>query len=167
MTTATRIEIIRAPDSFTFNRATLKPVYLDAIRLMYGDTMLFECRCQSVAIHPSCSQHESIAPGDFQVRVFAERRTYEHPVHEIINAFDIEGERIDNRAMQIDAERGVQGRWLIHDDYNPATRGPYKAPWSAGCIMVPCSVYGEFNALLTGLGHKSGDIIPASLRERA
>lgn len=161
----TRIEIIRSKLSFTFNPATLRPVYLDRIRIFHGSATVFEARCQSVAIHRSCTWRESIAPGPFYIRLFGEQRSYANPVHEIINAVDPEGETIDDRAMQVDAETGVEGRWLIHDDYNPATGAAYSAPWSAGCIILPFLRHREFNACLRSLGCAAGDEIAAELRD--
>lgn len=161
----TRIEVIRSKVSFEFDRAKLAPVYQDRIRILHGPAVVFESRCQSVAIHHSVTWRESLAPGPFLVRLFGEQRAYANPVHEIFNAFDLEGEAIDERAMQIDAESGVQGRWLIHDDYNPATGSSYLAPWSAGCIMLPYLRHREFNAMLRSLGHVAGDEVAADLRD--
>ena len=165
MTARPTLEVIRRPASFTFDPATLSPVYLDTIRLLHGDAALYHGRCQSVAIHSSCTWRESLAPGRFRVRLFASRRAYANPVHEIIDAVDLEGEAIVDDAMQMDAESGLQGRYLIHDDYNPTTGAAYRAPWSAACIMLPYIQYRSFNAALRAVGLLPGDIIEAELRE--
>ena len=165
MTARPTLEVIRRPASFTFDPATLSPVYLDTIRLLHGDTVLYHGHCQSVAIHPRCTMRESLATGRFRVRIFQARRLYANPVHEIIDAMDLEGEAIDERAMQMDAESGLQGRYLIHDDYNAASGTAYRAPWSAACIMLPYIHYREFNAALRAVGLLPGDIIEAELRE--
>lgn len=165
MTARPNIEIVRDKRSFNFDPATLSPVYLDTIRILHGPVTIYAGRCQSVAIHSSCTWRESLAPGRFRVRLFQARRAYANPVHEIIDAVDLEGEAIDEDAMQIDAESGLQGRWLIHDDYNPKTGTAYHAPWSAGCIMLPYLRYREFNAALRALGLLPGDEVETELRE--
>jgi hypothetical protein len=143
-----------------------KNVYKDTIRLQSDDGVtLFTAPCQSVSIHPDVTERESIAPGVFKVRLFADRRVYQNPVHEIINACDLEGERIDETAMQDDAEQGRAGRWLIHDDMNKATGRPYTAPWSAGCIMLRATAFEQFNETLKLHGAKPGTIITAELAE--
>lgn len=159
-----RIEIIRSNKSFTFSMEKLAPVYLDSFQLYVNESIQFESRCQSVAIY-NCSILESIAPMVFECRLFAEQRTYAHPVHELINAIDMEGEEIDGKAMQIDAEAGIQGRWLIHDDFNPKTGKSYSRPWSAGCIIIPWQDYISFNNALKNLGFVRGDIIPIEIKE--
>lgn len=160
-----KIEVIRSRYSFKFDPAKLAPIYQDHIRILHGPAIVFESRCQSVAIHRSCTWRESIAPGPFMVRLFGEQRAYANPVHEIFNAVDFEGEEIDERAMQVDAESGVEGRWLIHDDYNPKTGNAYSVPWSAGCIMLPYLRHRDFNACLRMLKCKPGEEVMAELRE--
>ena len=161
----TNIEVLRNKKSYQWDAEKLAPVWLDKIRLWANGVLLYESACQSVAIHNSCTIKESIAPMPFECRLFSEQRTYAHPVHELINAIDMEGEEIDGKAMQIDAENGVQGRWLIHDDYNPVTKKAYNVPWSAGCIMLPFKEHKLFNDKLIELGCKPGDIIPIEIKE--
>jgi len=166
MTARPNIEIVRDKRSFGFDPATLSPVYLDTIRILHGPATIYAGRCQSVAIHPKCTWRESIAPGRFRIRLFQDRIAYANPVHMIIDAMDFEGEAIDEDAMQMDAEKGRQGRYLIHDDYNPETGAAYRAPWSAACIMLPYLRYREFNAALRALGLLPGDEVEAELREK-
>jgi hypothetical protein len=138
-------------------------VYLDTLQLLNDDIVVFECKCQSVSNHPKSDVDESIAPGEFQIKLFQQRRAYVNPVHVVMNAEDMEGEWIGEDGMQDDAESGRSGRWLVHDDCNPATLAPYSAPWSAGCIILPMKEHARFNAKLTGLGFKSGDVLEAAL----
>lgn len=161
-----KLLILRDKKSFDFTVSKGEPFYLDTIKILENNWPVFETYCQSVAIHKSCTMQESVAPGIFHARLFADKRNYTNPVHEMINAFDLEGERIDNKAMQIDAESGVQGRWLIHDDYNPVTKKAYNIPWSAGCIMLPFKEHKLFNDKLIELGCKPGDIIEVELVEK-
>jgi hypothetical protein len=160
-----KLKVTRNKDSYCFTIARGWPYFIDKIEILSDGKSVFSSSCQSVAIHKSCTHKESIAPGVFQARLFADKRNYANPVHELINAIDLEGERIDNKAMQIDAESGVQGRWLIHDDYNPVTKKEYNVPWSAGCIMLPYKNHEIFNQTLIDLGCKPGDIIEIELKE--
>ena len=158
------IEILRDKKSYGYDKKTQSPVWLDTFRLWVNDGIAFTSKCQSVAIY-NCSILESIAPMRFGCRLFAEQRSYANPVHELINAMDMEGEEIDGKAMQVDAEHGIQGRWLIHDDYNPKTMKSYTKPWSSGCIMLPWKNHIIFNADLRNLGYCRGDIIPIEIKE--
>lgn len=158
------IEILRDKKSYSFNHSKLHPIWLDKIRLWSSGVMLFSSKCQSVAIY-KCSTLESIAPMRFECKLFAEQRGYTNPVHELINAIDMEGEEIDGKAMQVDAEAGIQGRWLIHDDFNPKTGKEYSYPMSAGCIMIPWKEYSKFNNALKLLGYARGDIVPIEIKE--
>ena len=158
------IEVLRDKRSYLYDAKKLAPVWLDKIKLWANVGIVYSSKCQSVAIY-NCSVLESIAPMKFECRLFAEQRSYANPVHELINAIDMEGEEIDGKAMQIDAEAGIQGRWLIHDDYNPLTKKAYNIPWSAGCIMLPFKEHKLFNDKLIELGCNPGDIIPIEIKE--
>ena len=158
------IEVLRDKRSYLYDAKKLAPVWLDKIRLWANGGIVYSSKCQSVAIY-KCSVLESIAPMKFECRLFAEQRSYANPVHELINAIDMEGEEIDGKAMQLDAETGIEGRWLIHDDYNPKTRRAYERPWSAGCIMIPWQDYTRFNNALKNLGYCRGDIIQIEIKE--
>lgn len=142
-------------------------VFLDELALIQEGNVIFLCKCQSVSNHPDSKPEESIAPGKFQIKCFGPRNLYANPVHVIINAYDLEGERIREDGMQMDAESGLSGRWLIHDDWNATKGRPYSAPFSAGCIMLPYAKHRMFNAKLEELGFEKGDLIDAELVEEA
>lgn len=168
-----QLRITRKKKSFDFkydetkndHQNNAKNIYLDIMEIFRNGVQVFACSCQTVSNHPKSNVKESIAPGKFQVRLFCDRRDYTNPVHEIINAVDLEGETIDSYAMQHDAQEGYTGRWLIHDDWIKATSRPAVAPWSAGCIMMRTTTMQTFNGILTDYGCKSGDVIDAELSE--
>lgn len=168
------IRIIRSNKSYDFKKTStlnnfsnnVKNTYLDEFQLLSDADVILKCKCQSVSNHPTSNVNESIAPGEFQIKLFAEKRAYVNPVHVIMHAEDLEGEKIGEDygdGMQMDKESGLSGRWLVHDDWNPVTSRPYYYPYSAGCIILPAHQHIILNTRLAELGLKSGDVLEAVL----
>lgn len=144
----------------------------DWLVLMYNDKELFRCRCQSVHNYDwgrnksngKLAYGDTIAPGKFQVRLFADPRKYHGEVHEIINAVDMDGHKINSMAMQI--VRGeYYGRWLIHDRYSNVSGHDMAYAWSAGCIILRSTDLVFFNNALISAGCAKGDIIAGEIFE--
>jgi hypothetical protein len=152
------------PDGFNNN---YKNNSIDQLSLLDGSRVIFCCRCQSVANYcfgkerpgDTVSYGDSIAPGRFAVRCFVSPRMFHGQPHAIINAGDIDGQSIDNSAMQVTKNGYQNGRWLIHDKCNVATGKDTNYAWSAGCIILSSGDLAELGVSLSATGVRAGDVI--------
>jgi len=131
---------------------------------------LFEARCQTVSNHPDATKYkfgDTLQTGSFGIRCFVAPRAFHGQPHGIIDAFDLEGQPIDDYSMQNDPDfPGYQnGRWLVHDRYSFKTGKDTHYAWSGGCIIFSSADLGFLNAKLRELGVKKDDVIPARLIE--
>lgn len=145
----------------------------DWLRLLDGKAELARFKCQSVANYcfgkmataDTVAWGDTIAPGKFKVRLFAEPRKFHGEIHEIIEATDIDGQKINTHAMQT-TERGFQnGRWLIHDRYSAQRGEDTTYAWSAGCIILSSGDLAALNSVFNCYMLSPGTIIPGEIIE--
>lgn len=165
-----RIERKRDSYDYRFNKGlnSWENNYKNNMRDMFyafkDDRKFLECQCQSVSNAPTGRFEDTLAPGEFHLKLFVERRQYYCDVHGIVNAHDLEGQYIDYDSV----ENNDQSRWLMHDiqRLKPALRGTLTAhAWSAGCIIVYPVHLSMLNQALKDAGYKTGDIIDGVLKE--
>ena len=153
-----------APDSFSNN---WKNNSRDWLILLDDKAELCRFRCQTVANYcfgkmapgDSVEHGDTIAPGHFQVRLFAEPRNFHGEIHEIINATDLDGQRIDGHAMQITNDGYQTGRWLIHDRYSKKQGRDTNSAWSAGCFILSSGDLEALNKMLHAYKFMPGEIL--------
>jgi len=143
---------------------------LDEFRIYYDESLMMNLKCQTVANIPFGRFTDTIAPGPFQLKCFVEPRQYICKPHGIINAFDLDGQKINENS--IETIKGKNGapisltRWLNHDTRklfpNPKNEVTSVA-WSAGCFIENPSDLEAENMLFINYGIKSGDIIDGEL----
>ena len=103
--------------------------------------------------------------GPFKVRLFAEPRNFHGEIHEIIEATDIDGQRINTHAMQT-TEKGFQnGRWLIHDRFSYKYDEDTNYAWSAGCFILSSNDLKSLNLILKSYNFGPGTIISGEIIE--
>lgn len=130
---------------------------LDSAKLYKKDTILWECnKVQTVANYPLADTQDTLALGSFQIICFIDPRNYNHEIHGVINAYDIEGQRILENSMQWE-DQHWKGRFLIH-----ATQ--YNHAWSKACLMFHLTPLLELNSVLHAEGINSCDIIWGYIR---
>lgn len=158
------------PDGFDNN---WKNNMQDTLYLLDDDVELYSCKVQSVANYcfgdmataDTVAHGDTIAEGEFQVRCFADPRSFHGDVHEIIKTKDIDGQWIDHKAMQT-TENGFQnGRWLIHSKYSKKYGQDTAQAWSAGCLITSTGDIDGIGTILRAYGVQSGDIIPGYIEE--
>ena len=139
---------------------------LDSIHILQDGNIIYSYpKVQTVANYPNSDTKDTIAKGKFQVKLFVEKRKYKNEVHGIINALDLEGQKIDEFSMQKD-NGFTKGRWLIHDTYDPVLSKDLNFAWSQGCFVFKTSADLKlFNKVLIDYGCKEGDIIDGVLEE--
>ncbi|MCM1321633.1 MAG: hypothetical protein NC041_07165 [Bacteroides sp.] len=178
-----KIEIWRDKRSYDFRADKSKPDSfennwlhnsIDRIFLFQGNKILFTANCQSVANYcfgamasgDKLPHGDTIAPGKFTVRCFAEPRNFHGEIHAITNATDLDGQRIDRNAMQISAKGFQNGRWLIHDRFSKKIGRDTNYAWSAGCFILSSFDLAGFNEKLKEAGVKQGDRITGEVIEQ-
>lgn len=128
---------------------------------------LFRCdKMQTVANHPDYDFYDTIRQGHFKCRCFAENKGhFGQDIHEIIDAFDIEGQWIDDEAKQTeDGKR--KGRWLIHSTWDVSGGKDISVAYSGGCPMfLHTEDLKRYNEVLRILKVAPGDIIPGYMQE--
>lgn len=158
------------PDGFDNN---FKNNSIDLLKLYDGESLIAQFFCQSVANYcfdkmataDTVAWGDTIAPGEFKVRLFAEPRNFHGEIHEIIEATDIDGQKINTHAMQT-TERGFQnGRWLIHDRYSAQRGEDTTYAWSAGCIILSSGDLAALNSVFNCYMLSPGTIIPGEIIE--
>lgn len=130
-------------------------------------------RCQSVANYcfgamataDSVAWGDTVAPGPFKIRVFANPRNFHGEIHEIIEATDIDGQRINTHAMQTTDEGFQNGRWLIHDRFSNKYNEDTNYAWSAGCFILSSWDLAALNVILKSYSLAPGMIIPGEVIE--
>lgn len=132
-----------------------------------GGSVLFQTRCQTVSNHPGYKYGDTILEGPFRLKCFVDPRAFHGRVHGIIDAYDLEGQAIDEFSLQNDPDYpGYQnGRWLVHDRYSFKIGKDTNYAWSGGCIILSSADLKNFNTKLDGLGIRKGDIVEGYLRE--
>ena len=130
-------------------------------------------KCQSVANYcfgqmktaDSVAWGDTVAPGPFKVRLFAEPRNFHGEIHEIIEATDLDGQRINTHAMQTTDEGFQNGRWLIHDRFSTKYNEDTNYAWSAGCFILSSWDLAALNVILKSYSLAPGMIIPGEVIE--
>ena len=119
---------------------------------------------QTVSNHPDFDHKDTIKPGYFKMECFVDPRKFHGEIHGIIDAIDIENQKIDKYSMQL--EDGYQkGRWLVHDRYTFAKERDLYNGYSAGCFIMDSKRLKRFNRNLKSLGIKPSDILRCLLLE--
>ncbi len=146
---------------------------LDWLVLLDDKAELCRFRCQTVANYcfgknataDTVPYGDTVAPGFFKVRLFAESRNFHGEIHAITETKDLDGEWIDRNAMQT-TEGGFQnGRWLIHDRYSEKLGHDTNYAWSAGCFILSSGDLKALNTVLHAYKFKPGDIISGEITE--
>lgn len=177
-----KLRIERALSSYNYKNRPEKPNSFgnnwknnsrDWLVLLDDKAELCRFRCQTVANYcfgkmapgDTVEHGDTIAPGPFKVRLFAEPRMFHGEIHEIIEATDIDGQRIDGHAMQITNDGYQSGRWLIHDRFSKKVGADTNYAWSAGCFILSSGDLAALNKVLHAYKFKPGDIIPGEVVE--
>lgn len=177
-----KIEVYRKKSSYDFRANPNKPDGFDnnwknnsqdVFVLKDDKAEMYKCKCQSVANYcfgdmataDTVTHGDTIAEGEFQVRCFADPRSFHGDVHEIIKTRDIDGQWIDHTAMQI-TDKGFQnGRWLIHTKYSKSRGEDTAQAWSAGCIILSSFDMEGLTSILKAFNVQAGDIINGEIIE--
>lgn len=158
------------PDSFSNN---WKNNSQDDLILMENGHPVYQCKCQSVANYcfgdmataDSVAHGDTVAPGEFTLRLFVPPRSFHGEIHAITQTKDIDGQWIGRDAMQTTKNGFQNGRWLIHDRWSQKIGGDTNQAWSAGCFILASKDLEQLNAALRSLGLKAGDEIPGHVIE--
>lgn len=119
---------------------------------------------QTVSNHPHFDHFDTIAAGPFSVELFVTPRKFHGLIHGIIDAIDIEGQKIDHWSMQV--ENGYQkGRWLIHDKWSFEKQRDLNFSYSGGCFISSSENQKKLNNKFKKLKFQKGDILPGLLVE--
>jgi hypothetical protein len=145
---------------------------LDDFILFYNEALLFKAKCQSIANIPNGRFLDTLAPGKFQIKCFVENRNYYGRIHGIVNAYDLDGQLINENS--IETVKGKNGapvdftRWLIHDMQKQKPNPPNiltRVAWSAGCLIMSPSDLEAFNEILDAYKVISGELLNAEIAE--
>lgn len=145
---------------------------LDDFILYYNEALLFRAKCQTIANIPGGRFLDTIAPGKFQIKCFVENRNYYGRIHGIINAYDLEGQFIDENSVE--RVKGKDGapidfsRWLVHDTQKQKPKQPNdltRFAWSAGCFISHPSDLDAFANILDAYKIEVGEVINGELVE--
>jgi hypothetical protein len=127
---------------------------------------LLTCKAQTVSnlegLAPGMFYHDTIAPGPFQLRAFADSRQFWCIPHGICNTRTLGGEWVNEDSVTpTTANRTLMHDWQSHRD-KPAGQDT-RVAWSGGCIVVPDVDLILFSAILENNGIKPGDMIDGEL----
>lgn len=158
------------PDSFSNN---WKNNSQDDFILMEDGQPVFQCKCQSVANYcfgemataDTVAHGDTVAPGEFSLRLFVPPRKFHGEIHGICKTKDLDGQWIDHDSMQTTKGGFQNGRWLVHDRFSFKIGADTNHAWSAGCFILSSSDLERFNTALRGLGFKAGDELPGLVIE--
>lgn len=140
------------------NSLDILEIYLDNLCLFVVD------KVQTVCNHPHFDYFDTISPGKFKLKCFVDPRNFHGQIHGIIDAYDLDKEKIDLYSMQID-DGYQKGRWLVHDRWSfKKNRDLYNA-YSGGCFMMDSRRLKRFNSKLKTLEFTKGDVINGILEE--
>lgn len=176
------IRIERARSSYDFRADPSKPDGFgnnwknnskDWLVLRDGGTELARFRCQSVANYcfganataDTVAHGDTVAPGSFELRLFADPRRFHGEIHAITRTRDLDGQWIGRDAMQTTAGGYQNGRWLVHDRWSEAQGGDTNYAWSAGCFILSSGDLESLNTLLRACRCRPGDVIPGEVIE--
>lgn len=159
-----------APDSFENN---WKNNSQDDLVLMDDGQPVYQCKCQSVANYcfgdmdtaDTVAHGDTIAPGEFTVRLFVDPRNFHGEIHAITRTRDLDGQWVNHNAMQTTKGGHQNGRWLIHDKYSFKIGDDTRQAWSAGCIILSSFDLEQLNSCLKSLGLKPGHEISGLVEE--
>lgn len=159
-----------APDSFANN---WKNNSQDDLILMDAGQPVYQCKCQSVANYcfgemataDSVAHGDTVAPGEFTLRLFVPPRYFHGEIHAITQTKDIDGQWIGRDAMQTTANGFQNGRWLVHDRWSSKIGADTNQAWSAGCFILSSKDLEQLNIVLRALGATPGDEIPGTVVE--
>jgi hypothetical protein len=149
----------------------------DTFWMFDGSDTLFATRVQTVANLPGGRPQDTIAPGKFRLRLFADPRDFWCVPHGVVGAKDLEGQDIDGSSVEsVPGRDGAPtsfDRWLCHDmqkhRHNPdGTTNPRgtdtSVAWSAGCIVQRTVEFARFNLVLAKKGLKKDDEVVVELK---
>lgn len=175
------VRIVRKKASYQYKKFPNKPDdwynndannMLDDFILFYNEALLFKAKCQSVSNIPGGRFKDTIIPSRFQIKCFVENRKFYGKIHGIINAVDLDGQKIDeNSVTPIKGENGApidMNRTLIHDTQSLRPKPPMtltRVAWSASCIILHPSDLEAIGKILEAYKVEPGDIIEAELIE--
>lgn len=146
------VKVIRKTASYHYKRNSTKPDdwynndnnnMLDTIILYVFDAELIRMKAQTVANIPGGRFKDTIVPGKFQIEAFVENRNFYGRIHGIINAYDYDGQLINNKSIQpVIGKDGAPidyKRWLCHDTQKCKPKPPMdltRVAWSSGCFIT-------------------------------
>ncbi|MBP5359337.1 MAG: RHS repeat-associated core domain-containing protein [Treponema sp.] len=152
------------------NRNTPKNYYLDIAFLknkVTGETVVFKY-VQSVANYPSTDGYgkhvepcynDTLAPGDFEVKLFTNTSIAKGPASILINGETLDGRKVDSNGY---TEKPLSdGRGLVHsnrENSNKATKD-YNVPRSKQCIILPYEDDIRYHDTVRRWGMKQDDVI--------
>lgn len=167
--------VIRRRESYDYMRDPREPPawgnndhnnMMDLYLLFVDGVEAMRCLVQTVANHPEARFRDTIAPGQFGMRLFVEPRLFSGRIHGIVGARDLEGDWIDFSSVQ----PNDLARWLEHDTRKPKAKPTdaevtetTRVAWSAGCIVHHPNDLRRINEILTAAGATQGSVIPAEL----
>ncbi len=159
-----------SPDGFDNN---WKNNSMDTLVLCEDGVPIYECRCQTVANYcfgdmataDTVAHGDTVAEGEFMVRLFVEPRSFHGRIHAITRTRDLDGQWIDHNAMQTTKGGFQNGRWLIHDRYSLKTGTDTRYAWSAGCFILSSDDLHWLNDTIDKLGGKPGDLVKGTVEE--
>jgi len=175
------IRIIRKKISYNYKRYSDKPdawdnndqnSSLDDFHLYVDEGILFSDKVQTIANIPGGRFLDTIAPGQFQIKCFVPNRSFYGRIHGIINAYDLDGQRINENS--IETVVGTNGapmsftRWLMHDNQKLMPNLPNqmtRIAWSAGCFVHSKANLEAFNTILDSYKIMPNDVINGELIE--
>ena len=139
---------------------------LDAYLLFINGIETVRCQVQTVANHPEARYENTIAPGQFGIRLLVETRLFSGRIHGIVGARDLEGDWVDYASIQLP----YLARWLEHDTRklkkepsDPDMTETTRVAWSAGCIIHKPADLENATDVLLRCGYKAGDVVPTEL----
>lgn len=158
------------PDSFSNN---WKNNSQDDMILLEDGHPVYQCKCQSVANYcfgdmataDSVAHGDTVAPGEFTLRLFVPPRSFHGEIHAITQTKDLDGQWINREAMQTTAKGFQNGRWLVHDRWSSKLGADTNQAWSAGCFILASKDLEQLNTAIRSLGLKAGDEIPGQVIE--
>ncbi len=155
------------------NRNTPKNVALDFVALYNTETneISFFFGVQTVANYPSTDRknnsvpstyNDTIAPGNFDLKVFTTTNVAAGDAGIITNAKTIDGRNVDANGITENALSS--GRGLIHSAEKPDGSGnEYNVPYSQQCFIFSKEDNKRFFDTLKNAGVKQGDVIKGQL----
>lgn len=159
-----------APGSFENN---WKNNSLDWFCILDGGKELARFHCQTVANYnfgayataDTVEHGDTIAPGEFYVKLFVPPRNFHGEIHGIIRCRDLDGQWIACNSMQTTKGGFQNGRFLIHDRYSKKLDKDSNQAWSAGCFILSSDDLAALNSILKSYKLKPGDIVGGYLKE--